>query len=756
MRFFRIIILLISFCGVWTSLVGQSPLLFKNADSLVNVGKNVFFLIDPSGKLDLNDILQPEINRQFQKSKDWVPNFGNTQSAIWAKLILRNETGLDIFLEIANPFLENIQFYNLSAYHLLRAHKQAGFQYPFPRRDIQVNHFVFMLNVASEKELVCYFRFQGNYPMQLPLHIGSIKPFTQQFNQIYLIEGFIYGFMWLIASFNIILYLSIRERSYLYYVLFILSTILTTATLKGSAFQYLWPNYPWFNQFLPSISGFTFVFAILFSIEFLNTRQNLMRFFHRVLYGFIGLYGLALVINVVWGNPIIVVAYVQVLCVLVAIYLMITGIIIAAKGYRPALFYFWAWVAWMLGVVVYTGQIEGVFAYNFWTKNAFQFGALCESILLSFALIDKINLFRQQVQKTQAELLVSWQEREKLVKEQNQQLEKGIAERSTQLLEAHYQTKLAFQEIKLQKEEIEAQKEEIETQRDALAFKNNEIEAQKNNLAEKNQIIEQKNHDITSSISYAKRIQEATLPKYLEVQAVFPNSFVFFRPRDIVSGDFYWLASQNLPHEPTIGKKLIAAVDCTGHGVPGALMSMIGNELLNEIVNLREIWTAHTILKELDKGIQATLKQEQTENTDGMDIALCVIDPIKQVLEFSGAKNPLIYIQNNEMHVIKSNKRGIGGFQNLQANQFESFTLDISIPTTFYLFSDGYQDQFGGPQGKKFMTTHFRELLWSIYDKPMDIQRQILKQTLIDWQADEHLQTDDILVIGVKLEAEKP
>lgn len=269
------------------------------------------------------------------------------------------------------------------------------------------------------------------------------------------------------------------------------------------------------------------------------------------------------------------------------------------------------------------------------------------------------------------------------------------------------------------------------------------LEIKSQQLAEQANIIKEKNDDITSSINYAERIQKAILPPIEQMQEVFKEYFILFMPRDIVSGDFYWF-------DKIENKTILTAVDCTGHGVPGAFMSMIGNDLLNQIVSEREITEADRILEEVQIGIRKALRHESKIN-DGMDIALVVIDHTRRVMEYAGAKNPLIYIQNQVLHLIKGEHFSIGGKTFEMEYKFEKHSIDISSPTTFYLFSDGFQDQFGGDKGKKFMTPKFRDLLLQIHQRPTAEQQAILRQTLQDWMGTKNRQVDDVLVIGVKL-----
>ncbi len=259
------------------------------------------------------------------------------------------------------------------------------------------------------------------------------------------------------------------------------------------------------------------------------------------------------------------------------------------------------------------------------------------------------------------------------------------------------------------------------------------------------EVIEQKNKDITDSINYAKRIQTAILPSKQFIEQLFPESFVLYQPRDIVSGDFYFFARS--------GNKRIAAVcDCTGHGVPGAFMSMIGNDLLNRIVNELEITDTAKILNELHKNILSSLNQEAGKRTssDGMDISILCYDEDKKTIQLSGAVRPAYYVDSNgNLHEVKCDRYAIGT-NAVSDISFISRTISLSGKTTIYLFSDGYADQFGGNEGKKFMTKRFKETLLSIQKKTMDEQERALDSAMQAWKKGEE-QVDDILVVGIRI-----
>ena len=292
------------------------------------------------------------------------------------------------------------------------------------------------------------------------------------------------------------------------------------------------------------------------------------------------------------------------------------------------------------------------------------------------------------------------------------------------------------------------------------------VEAKSQELLQALQQIEKQNRDITSSINYAQRIQQALLPTYDQLVSYIPNAFIMFRPREIVSGDFYWFASyggQSLATNkqnrqmialPNIPENefgfLIAAVDCTGHGVPGAFMSMIGLNLLDVIVR-SGLTKPNLILNELHKQVRYLLKQENNDSRDGMDMALVRIHGDGRTIEFAGAKNPLVYITNNQCFTIKGDPVPIGGLQKEEKREFTLHTITIDSPTNLYLFSDGYIDQFGGPESLKFTSKRFREMLFENHNLPMVAQQEKIETAIDEWIGTENSQIDDILVIGLHL-----
>jgi serine phosphatase RsbU (regulator of sigma subunit) len=320
-----------------------------------------------------------------------------------------------------------------------------------------------------------------------------------------------------------------------------------------------------------------------------------------------------------------------------------------------------------------------------------------------------------------------------------------------------------FQEV-----EIENKNKELELLNASLEQKVLERTLELQSALQLNQeskkVIEDKNRNIMDSIKYAQRIQNAMLPQTEYIQQLLPEHFILFQPRDIVSGDFYWV--EKVPErflyqedetrkvQVIVGfqteKIMIATVDCTGHGIPGAFMSLIGNDQLNTIVMHDDVVEPASVLENLHKNIRTVLRQHETKNADGMEVSLCSIDKENKKMDFAGTRTPLIYIQNGELHTIAGDRRNIGGYEN--PKPFTQHSINIDIPTWIYIFSDGIVDQFGGPENKKFSVKRLSELLLSVYQRPFTEQREIIRAIMKDWMSKES-QIDDILLFGFKCHA---
>ncbi|MCK4663760.1 MAG: DUF4154 domain-containing protein [Bacteroidales bacterium] len=353
---------------------------------------------------------------------------------------------------------------------------------------------------------------------------------------------------------------------------------------------------------------------------------------------------------------------------------------------------------------------------------------------------------------------------------------KTINEQKLQLFEQKAQVEKQKEILDIQKSEIENQENEINEQKKDLnkllaelkmqrvilflfiilffvisglgyvSYRAYKIKKEANIiLHEKNVEISRQKQEILDSINYASRIQAAVLPPEEFLTKILPeNFFILNKPRDVVSGDYYWMALKD-------DKIVIAVADCTGHGVPGAFMSMLGISFMNEIIKKDDVINADEILNLLRDNVIKSLHQtgESGESKDGMDIALCVLDLDKNILQYSGAYNPLYLIRNKELLQFKADKMPIG-IHIHKERPFTNHVIDIQKDDSIYIFSDGYVDQFGGEKNSKFKIKPFKQLLIDIQDKTMNEQKEILNKTIEKWKGS-YDQIDDILVMGIKI-----
>jgi serine phosphatase RsbU (regulator of sigma subunit) len=278
------------------------------------------------------------------------------------------------------------------------------------------------------------------------------------------------------------------------------------------------------------------------------------------------------------------------------------------------------------------------------------------------------------------------------------------------------------------------------------SFSLQKILSSKNELESKSKELEIRNKDVTDSINYAKKIQYAVLPHEETIYRNIPLSFIYYKPKDIVSGDFFWF------HEINKDESILVCADCTGHGVPGAFMTVISSSLLNQTVIDNKIYKPADILVELDRTINFTLKQQKESLgsvQDGADLSLVKVNKAAKEVVITSAKRPVVFIRNKELQEFKGSKFSLGGMRTGE-KKFEEIKLNYREDDVLYFYTDGYTDQFGGEKGKKYSSRRLREFLMSIHQLPMTEQKQKLDDEMMKWMSGFD-QVDDILVIGIKL-----
>ncbi|GAB4132694.1 MAG: hypothetical protein OHK0045_14860 [Raineya sp.] len=673
----------------------KSVEIVENMDKYVVGRENLLILEDKTAKLGVKDAVAQTNN--FFPSKNDKPNFGYTKSAFFAKFSVKNlqTTSQEIWIEVEYPLLDSLDFYLYSSGNLIKKF-QTGDLMPFRQREIKGRNFIFSAYLAPQEEVQIVFRIYTESTVSFPITIWKPQAFSQAENTSNIGFGLYYGMMLVMLLYNLFIFTVLRERSYLFYLFNILTIIAFQLVFNGVGFQYLWGNWAAFNKFnMPLMASLLTLTSINFAREFLDTRTK-QPIVNKIFWVLILLTGLWSIVSL-FGN--------QGLTLRVATFMVLPGstlilysaTIALKRGYRPARFFVIAWSVYVLGALLTALRGMGVLPTNFITTYAIQIGSALEVVLLSLALADKINTLRKE-----------------------------ITQRA------------------LEKERIEKEKEK--EQREFIAEQNKKLELL---VAERTKTLVEQNKQITDSIHYAQRIQQAILPSKNQLVRAFPESFIYFKPRDIVSGDFYWFAEKD-------NKIIVAAVDCTGHGVPGAFMSMIGNILLNQIVLERGITRPAEILNQLDMEVRFALKQGENDaegSKDGMDVALCVFHQLHNIVEYAGANNPMFMTKNGVLEEIKGDRMGIGGVKKNPDSKFTNHIIKLqNEDVIIYLASDGYADQFGGQLNKKFMAGNLKKMLLDFHDKSLKAQHLHLNKVMEEWKGD-NKQIDDQLIIGFKISA---
>jgi len=424
--------------------LANDTVIVNNEKNILSIGSQIQILNDKTNSLRFEDVLKSE---HFIQSKENVPNLGITQSTHWIKFSIKNElVNRRLLLQLQYPIIDEVEFYAPSKNNTYSKIITGELQ-PFSNREINNQNYLFYLDIPSGESNTYYMKLRSGEQLQLPLLVGAQKPIYEDLIQKDLVFGLYIGIILVMAIYNLFVYFTVRDRSYLYYVSYIVFVGLTQAVLQGYGFKYLWPNSTWLviqSTFLvPVLNGWT---AIAFVKHFLNTRVN-YKLGHKILNIIFFFYGVCLVLSLF--NQFY---YAQNLVQLTAMVGSLLTIYIAYRvgkqGYRPANYFLVAWTIFLLSVVVFVLKNFNILPYNDTTFYSLQVGSALEVTLLSFALADKINIYRKEKEESQLEALRVSQENEKIIREQNVMLEVKVEERTRELNQSNLDLNLALTDLK--------------------------------------------------------------------------------------------------------------------------------------------------------------------------------------------------------------------------------------------------------------------------------------------------------------------
>lgn len=704
-----------------------------NGGDFYEVSRQLLILRDKSQKLTYAQVKQLPVkfipNNTYQKPLEHFEN-------CWAKLVLNSPINQEYFLYFPSSFDIDVYIAKTKGNPLL---KKTGYQLHPSQKDVKNfrKHFV-RVTLLANTPVTIYINYKMGYRSffnaEVLLSLFPAKVYETSSYVLNIVKSHeVFIYIWLVLMvYNGLLFLIVKERLYLIYTFY----IFTWLGFSDTSFHLL-SLYFAKSDLVPLWLLFVFLYCVSFVVflqHYLRVKENLpyfarinqflLFFFSWILvYGFIDFlltYEIIPISGFTKGLYTYVIKTASLFILvstLIPFLFFLQAIIIYRRGYKPASWY-------IAGSFILLFSVSGYYILNYLFKfnnneifvnSVFrvgqQIGFTLEMIIFSIGIGYRYN----STQKAQQQLLEN----------QNKLLEEQISLHTQQLTEAN---------------------REITRQRDHL---------------------KQKNKDIMDSINYAQYIQQAFLPPKKQIQALFPESFIFFNPKEVVSGDFYWFTETNQRAQEVRDKMyegddykgnysindgakvVLVAADCTGHGVAGALMSMVGNDALNKIILERGIIEADKILNLLNFNVQQLVHNQEARGGVGMDISVVVIDRIAQTMEFAGGLSSIVIIQNNELKVVKGDVFPVGGAGGV-TRDFTKKTIDISTPTALYLFSDGYRDQFGGKQGKKFGTKKFYELLDRIHTEQMPRQEAILKDEIRQWMGSQD-QLDDMLIMGIRV-----
>ncbi len=460
----------------------QPVISVQSATDLLDVGKEVWLLEDKTGRLSLAEILQPAYQHQFSRSTMQVPNLSSTRSAAWIKLQVEVPRGKKYYLEVGYPLLYELDFYTGNENQPFSVIK-SGTSRPFGERALESPNFYFEL---SPQHNTYYLRATSYEILQFPLKVGTLEAFFGQSQLVALLNGLYLGFVVLIVLYNFFLYLSTRERVYLSYVLYVIAVGLVTSNLLGYNFQFLYPTIPALNFYTPIFYPLNF-FVLIFSMDFLSIKQNSPRYS----VGFKWLIGICLgeiLLNLA-GFPHLMFQISQGVGLLVVGYILLVAGTLYRKGYGPAKFFLLAFVTFLAGIVITILLSTGVIPYSVWAYHSLQIGSAIEIVLLSFAIADKINIYKSERETAQLFALQQAAENQRIIANQKLELEVKARERT---------------------KKIEKQKEEILSQNDLLNQAQEELQAQSEELERKNRVLTEY-RDLLNSINQDLQIANINL-----------------------------------------------------------------------------------------------------------------------------------------------------------------------------------------------------------------------------------------------------
>lgn len=709
-QFITLFILIILYSRTYA----QNTIVFKKGQELTTLADKSQVLIDSSGNMKIEDILKAENQQKF------FPNYAGQllvtipSKVLWVKLKVKQELNQSIWADIFGNLLWELDIYKVNDKNEAIQILHSGLARPYPNKPKTSSHYIIpLLEYDQTKTQTFYLRIHTKRANVYIPKIGvreEIIPIARFYD--YRVNLFL-GLMLVMVLYNAFIGYITKDRLYLYYVIYLMYIGFLIPVTSGDLPLHIL----WIVDNLPFYFLLGYLVPMLFAFRYLEARKNAKKLsnFIAIVTAILTFLSFLHLFRIIEYHQYDEYAYLFTLIYNTSLWIL--GIYLWSRGNQNAKFYTIAWTS-VLVVMIWTSLIMlKIIPYTEYLIDVFYIAFGAETVLFSLALGNRMNVLQKEKQAFQQKNL-------RLVEEQKETLEKKVKERTQELQEAN-------EELQVMNEELHQSQEELASQRDFLDTQNTKLNFQQKK--------------IQSSIKSAQSIQQAMLPYQEKLDALLKDYFILNRPKDVVSGDFYWLNKI----EDTI---LFIVADCTGHGVSGAFMTLIGSNLLDKIIRIRKITDPAQILTLLHEEIHILLRQEETNNHSGMD---AVVISLKQKAEdykltFSGAKNELWYFtpDNDEIKILKGTRKSIGGYQNTN-KAFENTVVTLPKNSLLYTGSDGLQDQ-NNEKRISFGKERLKHLIIGIKDLNLREQKDQIEQTLNNYMQNTE-QRDDILCIGFRV-----
>lgn len=701
----------------------HSPIIIDTNSINKSVANQLIIYKDESNRTNVFDIKSLN-DTVFKELKNEIETINFTNGLYWLKADLSNKTLKNtlFYIEVARPITNKVDLF-IFREDTLSEQYYSGDDYPFDARVYPHRKNIYPVEIKPNESVEFILRLKSDGEViTLPFIIHTPNAFFKKEYFIHFTNGMFYGVIVIVTIIYFLFFFYLKEFTFLYYIVYVAFLGLMQFSLDGFSFEYFFPNnLYWANHFVLVSAALTVFFLLQYTKSFLKLSRypqlfNLFNLFQLItlIFG-----GFSLINGSIYEMTFPLINGSSLIAIIIILW---TIFYLYTKKENISLSFTSAQIVLLTGAIIFILGNFNLIGNPILSQNILKFTSAMEVVLLSISMSKRYRTLQQEKERIQDETLLVLRENNQLKDELNAKLEFEVQDRTQKLVK-------------------------------------------------KNEELKQKNDEILSSIRYAQRIQKATLPTHEQINKLLGDAIVYYKPKEVVSGDFYFVENTTTSDNST-PLVLFAVVDCTGHGVPGAFMSLVGNSLLNQSLSQEHVNTTGEAMMFLNQGVNKILNQNKQNSVvrDGMDMILGAIDYKRMKLYFSGAKNSIfiirssvvpeidentknpIYNDDRSLYIneLKGDRHPIGAYLDGILLPFTTQTIQLHEGDIIFAFSDGFVDQFGGSRGKKYTSKRLKNFLLSIAHHPLDKQRELIEMEFLSWKGGRE-QIDDVCLMAIKV-----